>query len=392
MIASLFSGIGGLDAGLSAAISLPVRLCAEADPWRRDVLRRHYPSADVLPDVRDATRLLGLRGLTVLCGGFPCRGASTANAVGPRGMDHPQTGLWSVYADVIRLWRPPVVVIENVAALRTRGLDVVLRDLSGAGYDALWATLTASAVGAPHERRRLFIIARRRGVALRGLTLGPPPPVADWDAPIPENDHAAPDRRRRVAALGDAVVPLVAWHVGRTALRVLDGWWPESRAWTGEGLPSCGALVAGEVRELRADPWGVPAVSGSRWVTARDDGPPTEWVAPPRVGRLLEPLAPDVDPSDCVDVELPGGEVEPMPASWLRHGWPTPTRHDASERGSASTWERNSPPLSTLAQRCPWRGAVDGWQGWTLLDATSGQGDGPALVEWTQGFPGGWTA
>lgn len=56
------------------------------------------------------------------------------------------------------------MVAENVAALVTRGLDTVLGGLAQSGYDALWFTLRASDVGAPHRRERLFIIAWRLDV------------------------------------------------------------------------------------------------------------------------------------------------------------------------------------------------------------------------------------
>ena len=56
--------------------------------------------------------------------------------------------------------KPRWVIVENVAALLSRGMDVVLRDLSQIGYDCEWHVISASAVGAPHRRERVWIIAR----------------------------------------------------------------------------------------------------------------------------------------------------------------------------------------------------------------------------------------
>jgi DNA (cytosine-5)-methyltransferase 1 len=57
--------------------------------------------------------------------------------------------------------RPRFVFVENVAALRSRGLDVVQADLAALGYNTSWLCLRASDVGAAHRRDRLFLLARR---------------------------------------------------------------------------------------------------------------------------------------------------------------------------------------------------------------------------------------
>jgi DNA (cytosine-5)-methyltransferase 1 len=61
----------------------------------------------------------------------------------------------------IRILGPRVIVVENVAALRTRGLARVLSDLATLGYDAVWTSLCAAHVGAAHRRERVFILAYR---------------------------------------------------------------------------------------------------------------------------------------------------------------------------------------------------------------------------------------
>jgi DNA (cytosine-5)-methyltransferase 1 len=93
----------------------------------------------------------------VLCGGFPCQDLSYAGK--GAGLDGERSGLWAEYARLVRELRPRYVVVENVGALLARGIDVVLGDLAACGYDAEWDCIPASAVGAPHRRDRVWIVA-----------------------------------------------------------------------------------------------------------------------------------------------------------------------------------------------------------------------------------------
>jgi DNA (cytosine-5)-methyltransferase 1 len=98
-----------------------------------------------------------LEPVDVICGGFPCQDISHA---GKRaGIGGERSGLWGEYARIIRELRPDYVIVENVGALLVRGIDVVLRDLAEIGYDAEWDIISAAAVGAPHLRERVWIVA-----------------------------------------------------------------------------------------------------------------------------------------------------------------------------------------------------------------------------------------
>lgn len=70
-----------------------------------------------------------------------------------------RSGLWFQFERVIREVRPRYVFVENVSALLVRGMDVVLGSLAELRYDAEWCVLSASAVGAPQLRKRLFLLA-----------------------------------------------------------------------------------------------------------------------------------------------------------------------------------------------------------------------------------------
>ena len=156
-IGSLFSGIGGLELGLERAGLGPVLWQAESDPFCQRVLAEHWPNATRYDDVRQVDERAERPGL--ICGGFPCQGVSVAGK--GLGLADPRSGLWSEYARIVGALRPRCVVVENVPALVTRGLDRVLGDLATLGYDAVWDGLPAAAVGAPHRRDRLFVVAWR---------------------------------------------------------------------------------------------------------------------------------------------------------------------------------------------------------------------------------------
>lgn len=154
-IGSLFSGVGGLELGLERAGLGPVLWQAESDAWCRRVLAKHWPEARRYEDVRDVDG--SAERVELICGGFPCQDISFAGA--GAGLSGSRSGLWWEYLRVLRALRPRWVVVENVAALLARGLDAVLGSLAASGYDASWDCVPAAAVGAPHRRDRLFLVA-----------------------------------------------------------------------------------------------------------------------------------------------------------------------------------------------------------------------------------------
>jgi len=93
----------------------------------------------------------------IICGGFPCQDISGAGK--GAGLAGERSGLWSEFARLIEEIRPRYAIIENVALLRSRGLDQVLGALDALGYDAEWHCIPASAIGAPHHRDRVWIVA-----------------------------------------------------------------------------------------------------------------------------------------------------------------------------------------------------------------------------------------
>lgn len=270
VIGSLFSGIGGLELGLEWAGLGPVAWQVELDPWCRGVLAMHWPSAARHADVRHAGAH-NLEPVEVICGGFPCQDISVAGK--NAGLAGARSGLWREYLRIVGELRPRIVVVENVRALVSRGLDRVAADLDAAGYRVEARIIAAADVGAPHRRERLFVLGSRvadaHGERLRleqqreprghadslrnceqgeplddgagrgrhpepgvgrgahGLPAGldrwpsrPRDPPAVWE-PARAVTLEQPTRARRVAALGNAVVPQVARLVGERVLELL---------------------------------------------------------------------------------------------------------------------------------------------------------------------------
>lgn len=160
-IGSLFSGgCGGLELGLERAGVGHVVWQCEIDPAARRNLARHWPGVRQYTDVKEMNHGNTER-VDVICGGSPCQDLSFAGK--GDGLAGARSGLWFEYLRLVRELRPRYVVIENVPALVTRGLGVVLGGLAEAGYDAVWFTLRAADVGATHLRERLFVVAYRHG-------------------------------------------------------------------------------------------------------------------------------------------------------------------------------------------------------------------------------------
>ena len=191
-IGSLFSGAGGLDMAVEAVFGGYVAWQSEIDVAGAAVLAHNYPSAKNLGDITEVD-WSAVEPVDIICGGFPCQDVSTAASYRRAGMrDGNRSGLWARMANAISTLNPQVVIIENVRGLLSatayrnmeqsdanvgdlRAAGAVLGDLADLGFDAWWATTSADAVGAPHGRQRVFIVACRSGAK--------PPEIKSVDRP-----------------------------------------------------------------------------------------------------------------------------------------------------------------------------------------------------------------
>ena len=154
-IGSLFSGIGGLELGLEAALGARVIWQVEQDEYCRRVLAKHWPDADrSVTDVREAGA--NLVKPDIICGGFPCQDISVAGK--REGIHGKRSGLWFEFRRILSELRPRVAVLENVPAV-TRYSGAITGGLVEIGYDCEWQILSANDMGAPHLRKRWFCIA-----------------------------------------------------------------------------------------------------------------------------------------------------------------------------------------------------------------------------------------
>ncbi|HET9972561.1 MAG TPA: DNA cytosine methyltransferase [Streptosporangiaceae bacterium] len=162
---SLCTGYGGLDLAVTAVTGARLAWVAETDQYAGAVLARHWPG---VPNLGDVTALDWARvpPVDLVSAGWPCQDISYAGP-GAGITEGTRSGLWIVIAEGLRCLRPAYLFLENVAALRTRGLAKVLGDLAALGYDTQWVCLRAADAGAPHRRDRLLILAVRPGEAAR---------------------------------------------------------------------------------------------------------------------------------------------------------------------------------------------------------------------------------
>lgn len=159
-VLDLFSGIGGFSLGLERTGGFKTVAFCEIEPYCQAVLRKHWPEVPIYDDVSSlSVGRLAADGIfpDVIVGGFPCQDVSLA---GKRdGIEGARSGLWQEMARLIGEIRPRFVIVENVAGLLSDGMGVVLGKLAALRFDAEWHSIPAFALGADHERDRVWIVA-----------------------------------------------------------------------------------------------------------------------------------------------------------------------------------------------------------------------------------------
>ena len=245
-VLSLFAGIGGFDLGLERTGGFKTVAFCEIDPFCRSVLAKNWPEVPCFEDVRTLTQerlaATGIDRIDVITGGFPCQDVSSAGK--QAGLDGERSGLWSEIVRLAGELRPRFILVENVAGLLTgeqgRWFGRVLGDLAALGYDAEWECIPASAVGAPHRRDRVWIIAYapqelcdrvsiprafadqepdqgfQRVWAYVSACRARRRPASDFPR-LRANDGVSP-RVDAIAALGNAVVPAIPNIIGQAIL------------------------------------------------------------------------------------------------------------------------------------------------------------------------------
>ena len=156
-ILDTFAGIGGFSYAAEKIIGgFETTQFIEIEPYCQKVLKKHWPDVPIHDDIKTFTARPFQ--FDVITGGFPCQDISVAGL--QKGITkQSRSGLFYELIRVIRLVRPKFIVLENVAAILNNGLDIVLGELSEAGYDAEWSIISASSLGACHRRSRWWLVA-----------------------------------------------------------------------------------------------------------------------------------------------------------------------------------------------------------------------------------------
>jgi len=188
----LFAGIGGFDLAMERA-GVNVTFACEIDPACRGVLARHFPEAQVLPDVTEVGSHHIYNsgfcpGQGILTAGWPCQGNSVAGR--RAGMADPRSGLWREVARIAGDLRPRWLVGENVPGILTvrGGADFleVVRSLDELGYGVAWRVLDAQHLGVPQRRRRVILVGCLGDPARAAEVLFEPESMLGSAAPRPE--------------------------------------------------------------------------------------------------------------------------------------------------------------------------------------------------------------
>ena len=374
-LGSLFSGIGGLDIACEQAfgaatawqvegIDLRAAWADERHPvsrkrlarlrkddrhgaYNRRVLARHWPEAEQLADVRTAGAH-NLAPVDVICGGFPCQDLSVAGKGG--GLDGARSGLYAELYRIVCEMRPQYVVIENVPGL-LKYQDRLAADFGAAGYGLRWQPLAACNVGAPHRRKRVFVLATRGAT---GSTLLDAPPLSiavrmeraqTWPtARAQDGKHSCATKYELERDRSKDLL-----HV--SAARAAQAW-PTPTAKMGTSGPSKlnreghggGALHDVVAHVSRAAKWPTPTAGDSKSSGSRN----LEGSGAHAGTSLTDAVRPDR----------------------VKHDeWPTPTTQDAQNNGGAAQHRRHALPLNAIVG-----GALN-----------------PEWVELLMGLPSGWS-
>ena len=165
-VLDLFSGIGGFSYAAERLVGgfQTIAFCDSDEPCRK-VLRRHWPDTPIFTDVRSLTaeqiKPLCPNGLSLITAGFPCQDLSVAGK--QAGYNGERSVLFYEIIRLARELRPKFLLLENVRNLLSHQngetFQETLFQIAKAGYDAEWAVIPASDVGACHRRERIWIIA-----------------------------------------------------------------------------------------------------------------------------------------------------------------------------------------------------------------------------------------
>lgn len=395
---ALFAGVEM--SGIAAeAAGFDTIATAEIDAFNRKVLSVRHPDAWHFNDVRQVRPehfkgALVIKRPLLISGGFPCQDVSAAGA--GKGLDGERSGLWSEFRRIIGEFKPDRVLIENSPMLRSRGLDRVLVDLANLGYNARWDCIPAAAVGAPHLRDRVLIVAepvRLTDDVFRDRSDDPGNIGATNGVRLLKNNGTA-EQLVKLPRAGHMVYGVVYEDTPTAPLKAAK------QACLAHAV-SCPATPTGA--------WPTPAASNPQ-----DGESPATWLARRETLKAKGVNGAGMPLNIAVQLFPKAGSV------WPGLTFPTPTRQDGSNNGGPAQFQRRSLPLNAFVkvyptpthslnswrttQNAPSHGKTHGATlAGTVNDQERAEGKVPAApsesagnlnptwVEWLMGLPLGWT-
>jgi len=237
----LFSGIGGMSIASGWAGFRTVAFC-EKDEWCQSILRQYWPDTPIHGDIRTFPGHI-YQGATLVTGGFPCQPFAQCGKL--RGKEDDRY-LWPSMLDAIIAVMPNWVVLENVPNIIKMALPSIVADLEVARFRCAVFLLPAHGIGAPHRRRRAYVVAesldphpncvrphrekvhphgQEQEAELRHEQGGIPRsmvPEQIWKTIDPRvfgmadgilNRLDKEERRKRIQAVGNAVVPQLIYEL-----------------------------------------------------------------------------------------------------------------------------------------------------------------------------------
>ena len=156
----LFSGIGGFSLGLEATGGFETVAFCDIEKYCLEILEKRYPGVPRYTNIKelnhDKIKTDGVFPIDIITGGYPCQPFSVAGR--KKGEKDPRH-LWPEMFRLVQELRPTWVIGENVSGHIKLGLDTVLKNLESEGYAARTFSISASSIGANHQRERVWIIA-----------------------------------------------------------------------------------------------------------------------------------------------------------------------------------------------------------------------------------------
>jgi DNA (cytosine-5)-methyltransferase 1 len=232
----LFSGIGGFSLAADRVWDSVDHTFVEYEPFCQAILRKHWPEAEIHGDIHEfivnansQRKRNGLAAIQkahgkvpqrdddaqpshadtyLLTGGFPCQPFSVA---GRRKGTNDDRYLWPAMFSAVSLFRPRWVIAENVAGLASWNeglvLETVCADLESEGYEVQPFVIPAAAVGAPHRRDRVWIVANakhesERDTERRRNDERTPTGATGSDTDAPDSHDTRLERRKRESLQG----------------------------------------------------------------------------------------------------------------------------------------------------------------------------------------------